>query len=292
MSLIVEFKVEDHMPALYGAAERTAAEGQARFRRLIASSLALLVVAAVGGMVDRSWGGWLSAAAFAGSVVVTALWMVRRAENDWYDGRAGAESTKSMTWKFAVGGEPYGVDACDAKTRYGSDVDAVVSELNRLGSSLRAPPSGGGTDALADLRSASLDGRRAVYREQRVNDQRQWYARRAGEHRASARRWQVAMVCAQILGIAGAVLKGVDVVHADLLALLATVAAAITAWMSAADYLHIARAYDFAAIELDAVLSRIGDPTTEAEWAAFVADAEQAMSREHGMWLARKRGRL
>jgi hypothetical protein len=292
MSLIVELKVEDHMPALYGAAERTSAEGQARFRRLIASSLALLVVAAVGGMVDRSWGGWLSAAAFSGSVLVTALWIVRRAENDWYDGRAGAESIKSMTWKFAVGGEPYAVDECDAETRYGSDIEALVSEIDRLGSSLRAPPSEGGTDALARLRVASLDGRRAVYREQRVTDQRQWYARRAGEHRASARRWQLAMVCAQILGIVGAVLKGVDVVHADLLSLLATVAAAIAAWTNAADSLHVARAYDFATLDLDAVLGRIGDPTTEAEWAAFVADAEQAMSREHGMWLARKRGRL
>lgn len=285
-------KVEDHMPALHGAAEETSAEGQAQFRRLVMSSLALLVVAAVGGLFDRPWGGWLSAVAFAGSLVITALWVFHHAETDWYDGRAGAESTKSMTWKFAVGGQPYGVDEFDAKTRYESDIQALIGELDRLGSSLRAPSRAAAADPLMEVRRASLDERRGVYRQQRVADQRGWYARRAGDHRRSARRWQVAMVCAQVVGIAGAVLKGVDVVHVDLLSLLATVAAALAAWTNAADYVQIARAYDFAAIELDAILSRVGDPKTEAEWAAFVADAEQAMSREHTMWLARKRGRL
>ena len=282
-------RVEDHMPALYSATEALSANGQARFRRLTALSLGLLILAAVGGVIDSSWGGWLSAIAFVSSLLTTALWMFRRTETDWYDGRAGAESTKSMTWKFAVGGQPYGVDERDAETRYRGDVEGLIAEFNRLGSSLHAPAHPGGTSPLMDLRMESLQERRDIYREQRISDQRDWYARRASEHRASARRWQTVMVCAQILGIAAAVLKGVDVVHVDLLSLLAVVAASVSAWTNAGDYLRTARAYDFAALELDVILGLIGDQNTEEEWMSYVADAEQAMSREHTMWLARRR---
>ena len=84
-------RIDDHMPALYGAAETVSRKGQERFR-------------------------WLTSAALS-------------YENEWYDGRAAAESAKSLTFKYAVGGAPYGVEDAGAKHRYAEALAGMIAEL-------------------------------------------------------------------------------------------------------------------------------------------------------------------
>jgi len=122
-------RIDDHMPALYGAAETVSRKGQERFRWLTGAAVILLVIAAVGGMIDQPWAGWLSAAAFAVGTVATTFWVIRRHENEWYDGRAAAESAKSLTFKYAVGGAPYGVEDAGAKHRYAEALAGIIAEL-------------------------------------------------------------------------------------------------------------------------------------------------------------------
>jgi hypothetical protein len=281
--------IEQHLPGLWQAAEDISARGQREYRRLIGGSLLLLVLAAIGGMIDRPWAGWISAGAFAASTVTATLWVMRQAENDWYDGRAAAESAKSLAFKYAVGGEPFEITNADAPAEFDATLDALVKELRHLGSEVRAPATAPDLSELDHVRSLGLDTRQEMYRSQRVEEQRDWYARRAGEHRRAGHAWQALMIALNLAGIAGASLKGAGVIDFDLLSLFATMAAAVAAWLTGVDHLRIARAYDFAAIELDSVLARLNAMRTEAKWATFVADAEQTMSREHTMWQARRR---
>lgn len=281
-------RIADHMPALYGAAEAASAKGRNRFRAFTAGALILLIVASLGGSVEDAWAGWISAAAFLAGTVLTTVWMRRFYENEWYDGRAAAESAKSLTFKYAVGGEPYGVDNPRAKDAYAGALAGIVAQLGRAGSSLQPSADLPDLRALDELRRASFSDRKAAYREQRIEEQHRWYEKRAGEHRDAARRWQRVVIALNCAGFVGAVLKGLGVTHFDLLSLFATLAASVTAWLSALDHRRIARAYEFAALDLAAVLTRLGG-TTEGDWKSFVADAEQTMSREHTMWRARRR---
>jgi hypothetical protein len=287
----VNVHIPDNMPALYGAAETASARGQQGFRQLTAAALILLIVAAVGGMIDEHWAGWMSAAAFAIGTAATTLWVYRRHENEWYDGRAAAESAKSLTFKYAVGGQPYGVDDAAAKDEYAGALAAIVAELKQLGSPVEASAGPGDLGDLDRLRAAELADRQAVYRSQRIEEQRGWYASRAREHRRNGRRWQGTMIALNVAGIIGASLKGLGVIDFDVLGLFATMAASVAAWVAAVDYLRIARAYEVAAVELGEVLERSNETSTEAEWSSFVADAEHAMSREHTLWQARRRGK-
>jgi SMODS and SLOG-associating 2TM effector domain 1/SMODS and SLOG-associating 2TM effector domain 3 len=282
-------RVEDHMPGIFGAAETVSGTGQSRFKRLAGSALILLVVSAAGGLFEKSWAGWLSAATFAVSTVLTGVWFYRRAERDWYDGRAGAESAKSLTFKYAVGGEPFAVDSGDCDAFYTDALGQLATQLNALGSSVSAAGMPADTTALQRLRDQDRRSRMEVYRIQRLEDQRNWYSRRAGDYQTTARRWQVAMVAFELAGVTGAVLKGLDVVKLDLLSFCAAAAAGAAAWLTAGDYLATARAYSFAAFELDAALQQLDTIGSETTWARFVADAEQAMSREHTVWVTRRR---
>jgi len=282
-------QIEDHMPEAYFVASKASAEGQKRFKRLTRASLLLLIVAAVGGLIEEAWGGWISAVAFLSSIVLTALAVYQKTEQDWYDGRASAESVKSITFKYAVGGEPFETTDEGASVRFGDTLTSLTSALEVLSSTVpptRIEPMLG---ALRDLRGQVLGERRSIYREQRIEEQRNWYANRAAEHRSTARTWRAIMFTSQVAGVVCASLKGLGLIDIDLMSIFATVAASGAAWIAAGDFAESARAYDFAYLELGQALERIEQTRTEEEWARFVADCEQAMSREHTMWLARRR---
>jgi hypothetical protein len=282
-------QIAENMPGIFAAAEDCSATGQSRFKLLAGWALFLLVVSAACGLVEKAWAGWVAAATFVGSIVLTGLWIHRRAEHDWYDGRACAESAKSLTFKYAVGGQPFAVGAERADSLYEEALEELVSELEGLDSTFKPSAHPPDTAELRALRMQGRDARTGVYRKQRLEDQHGWYIKRATEHRATARRWQAMVVALEVAGVIGAILKALEVVSIDLLSFFAAAGAAAAAWLTAGDYVAAARAYDFAAFELDAAMSRLARVSSEADWAAFVADAEQAMSREHTTWLARRR---
>jgi conflict system pore-forming effector with SLATT domain/uncharacterized protein DUF4231 len=278
------------LPAIVTASDSASVRAQRRYLALTGVSLVLLVIASVFGIVHGHWAGWVSAAAFAVALVVTALDRTRAARREWYDARAAAESGKSLVFRYAVGGDPLGVGVANAPEALRRRLDELRAELDKLGADVRGAAPGDMT-ALDALRASQREVRAEAYREQRLVDQRDWYRRRARERRAGARWWLVAIVALQALGIAGAVLKGIGATEIDWLALCATAAASCAAWVAMRDYEVIARSYDFAAHDLTDALERIErDSGDEGTWSRFVADAEAAISREHTMWLARRRG--
>jgi hypothetical protein len=96
---------------------------------------------------------------------------------------------------------------------------------------------------------------------------------------------------ANAAGIAAALARLADVVHVDLLGFLATVAASATAWSLARQHGSLVAAYSVAEHELRLVMALIPSIGDDRRWAEFVADAEEAISREHTMWLASRMAR-
>jgi hypothetical protein len=70
---------------------------------------------------------------------------------------------------------------------------------------------------------------------------------------------------------------------------LASIAAVLVGWREVKQYGQLGHAYSLAAQELGLVEVRAAHVVTDDDLAAFVADAEQAISREHTMWAARRR---
>jgi hypothetical protein len=94
------------------------------------------------------------------------------------------------------------------------------------------------------------------------------------------------MLAIEMLGVLAAVLKAVGTISGDLLAFAGAIVTAITAWLQTKQHRTLATAYAVAALELASVRSQISHQTTEADWARFVSDAEEAFSREHTLWKA------
>lgn len=103
---------EEELPSFYRSADAYASRWRRRFARLQAAQLMLLVVAAVGGATSWHKGSieisaWLSVAALTVALVLRVVQNQLNPEGRWYEGRAAAESTKTLAWRFAIGAEPF-----------------------------------------------------------------------------------------------------------------------------------------------------------------------------------------
>jgi hypothetical protein len=228
-------------------------------------------------------GGIFAAALFL-IAFLFEIWLLRRhPERDWYDGRAVAESVKTLTWRYAVGGHPYPISRTEAADAFTHDVAALGTDVE----SLRPAVTGGVqvTDWMVSLRARPFEGRRDIYIHRRIHDQEQWYAQKATYNRRRATFWSFTLVTAEAIGVVFALLKGLGVVSIDLATIAAAVIASGAAWLAVKQHESIATAYALASSELGSVRLRIV-AADEETWADEVASAEEAISREHTMWRA------
>jgi hypothetical protein len=284
---------DSEMPQLFQAAGAASLEGQRLHVALTRWRLLLLSAAAVAGVASWRVGpGEVDVLAAIAVVLFTAallveLWLWRvRPDKAWYDGRAVAESAKTLAWKFAVGGRPFpaSMPVEEAKRTLLDRLDDVrrqFSELELL--PVDAPPI---SRWMLDLRAAQFSSRKEQYIRARIQDQKNWYARKAKLNKRRAKQWRVATVC---LELAGAIASLVEIVGDTGLLLapaLAAIAGAAVAWIGMKQHDALGRAYSAAVTDLVSAEGKLELVSKEVEWMTEVDDAEEAISREHTVWLA------
>ncbi|WCD93085.1 DUF4231 domain-containing protein [Microbacterium sp. nov. GSS16] len=282
-------------PALQQSAAAASRDAQRHYLLALRTRLVGLLVAAFGGGLVMSLGsptvgGWIVLGGFLVAVGSEVWNAIEKADRTWYQGRAAAESAKTLAWRYAVRGESFASSpAADQEF-----VERVRELLLELGDLLLPSTSTTNqiTPAMRAIRGASFNERKQIYREGRVEAQRRWYSDRANANRIAARRWTVALLAFEVLGVLGGTLVVAGVVEVDVLGLLAAAVAAGTAWVQAKQFRTLATAYGLTAQELAAVRDHLDAIESEAEWAMFVGEAEEAISREHTTWRASRGVRL
>ncbi|MCD6326880.1 SLATT domain-containing protein [bacterium] len=123
----------------------------------------------------------------------------------------------------------------------------------------------------------------------RISDQRTWYAAKAEANKRASLMWFILVVLAQLFTIISGI---VAACWMDLGLSLAPVFAAFTAtfmaWQSINRFDGLARSYAMASHELGLMDAKASHIKNETELSHFVLDAEEAMSREHVLWLAKR----
>jgi hypothetical protein len=285
---------ESDFPALYHAADRNSLDGQRRFLTATQLRLVMLVVAAVFGLITWRRGRADLAAVVAGTAFSVALvaevyLLRRRPDRLWYDGRAAAESAKTLTWRYLVGGNPFGLTEV-------SEEEAerlLLHRFRQVAAELRGAhlvPISDAADqigpALRRVRSLPLEERRALYRSGRIGAQQAWYRGKARWNERRATQWSLVLTGLEALGLGGAVLKAMGTFGFDLLGLASALVGAGAAWVQTKQHQNLASAYEVASQELT-VIGAHGDwASDEPAWAHFVDQAEEAISREHTTWRA------
>ncbi len=290
----------DDFPALFQSADRASLFIQKRHLYLTGSVLALLVGGAAAGAVSSAFPSsnektalaFVSTACVALSFLLTAIRQALKPEKLWYGGRAVAESAKSMAWRYMTGAEPYSIalPAAEVDARFVSDLKALIKD-DRLavgfGSDFSDKPQI--SPRMREVRAATLDQRKAIYISDRLADQRKWYGAKARKSQRAESWYFVLILVSQALALASTVFMISQPGSAwNLTGVFSAVASALVAWLQVRQHEELAQSYAAAALELGFIEEEASRISEENAFSAFVAEAENAISREQTMWVARR----
>ncbi len=279
-------------PALYAVADRASGRQQTLYFSLVLGeygSLVAVAIMSVNMIGDRRYiivYGMLLAIALGLLVARTLL----KPEQRWYQARALAESVKTTAWKFAMGARPFQHDANDRQR-----LRRMLVELLEANSSIGAQFDNKTNDddqipaELEAICALSRSERLRLYMRERVDNQLGWYARKA---RSNARAGLGFAFALGALYLAAFVIFCIRMdrpdwiyAHPDPIILLA---ASVLGWMQIKRFNELGASYALTATEISILKSRAPEITDDEALSLFIDDAEEAFSREHTQWLARR----
>lgn len=290
-----QWLTDEHLPGVWNDADTASARGQRWALTLTASKVGGGVIAAVGGVFSGLNGGlgiasWVVLGGFIVALVSELASWVFQPEKDWYDGRAVAESAKTLAWRYAVCADPFPVVMSREvaenlfRTRMVEVVDQVSDRIIFESSHAVITP------RMDQLRQLSFADRQRAYVEGRTLDQHRWYARKARTNRRFANGWRLVLIVAEIAAVTLAVGQVLGAWSIDLAGLLAAIIGAGAAWVAVKQFSPLSSSYSLATKELALQEGRLRT-VPEERWSYVVADAEEAISREHTTWVASRTGR-
>lgn len=101
-----------------------------RLRLTLAVCSAILAVSTFSiGEID--FASFAVAVAFLVTLLIELWLLAGKPERNWYDGRALAESIKTLTWKYAVGAQPYTLTrtAEESELSFIENVESLIREM-------------------------------------------------------------------------------------------------------------------------------------------------------------------
>ncbi len=282
------------MPGLYQSADQASISAQNIYFQSLRWYLILLICAVFISYARPSdtVGALFSAALFLITLGILIFIRVKRPDDTWYNGRAVAESVKTRAWRWIMRAEPY--EDCEnveiVSKQFISDLRAILEQNKSLSHSLQS------TNAVKDpisnkmkeVRGLSVTERLALYVNQRVQNQVEWYWQKSRFNKRRAQQWFWVSVVLHSTAIAMLLYHikfptlslPVDVV--------ATAAGAALTWLQAKKHNELNSAYALAAHEIVLIKGESDSVHTQEELSEYVVNSESAFSREHTQWAARK----
>lgn len=228
------------------------------------------------------------------SLILTIILKTKKYEDVWYQGRALAESCKTLTWRFVCCSEYFenSVDLVEAKKRFIDRIKELSNEFKELSKSMNAKTLNLPiiTDKMLEIRSMNLSDRKHYYIQNRIEDQKKWYADKAEYNIEKYNLWFWIIIFSQIASLIGIVflIKNPEC-NWNFVGLFTTISASAISWLQLKQHQELKQAYSTATQELNFIVTLSEQATTEDSFSKFVLDSENAVSREHTLWLAQRR---
>jgi hypothetical protein len=229
-----------------------------------------------------------------GALIISFVIKNKKYEDIWYKGRALAESCKTLTWRFMMNSELFERDLSeqDAKKRFTQRITEIKNNFADLNSELKAKHLSKVifSTKMLEVRRMELQERKLFYLENRINDQINWYEKKADNNKSKYEFWFWLVIISQIMTIISiSYLINQPSSNFNFVGVFSTLTVSFLSWMQVKKFQENKEAYTTAMLELNLIKQDAEYITTEGEFARFVLDSENAMSREHTLWLAQKR---
>lgn len=282
-------------PSLFQAADSASNRSQVLYMRLVKADLAMLFVGAlltsitVNNLEIKVWlnifGAILLLLAFATSLGLKFT----RYEKTWYGARAVAESVKTLSWRYMTCAKPFDSSLAVGQVDhlFVNRLEEILLERKNLAVDFPGNITNQISDRMKEIRQLPWEDKKNIYLNYRVQDQRAWYNKKSEINRNNGNIFFVIAIVLQFIAFAFAMYRIKDPNTINLAAVFATGTAALFSWIQIKKFHELAQVYALTAQELGFVETKAA-VTGDMELSSFVADSENAISREHIMWTARR----
>ncbi|MBV4360257.1 DUF4231 domain-containing protein [Pinibacter aurantiacus] len=291
---------EQDFTGLYIASDKASKNAQKSYVTVVATVLALTIFASALAIYNYQCAYskrllyTISGISLLISMLLTIILLTKKFEDFWYQGRALAESCKTLSWRFMTCSELFEntVPLATAKQRFTNRIDDLGKEFTELNKAMSADLINNAviTQLMLDIRSLSLNDRIKYYIRNRIEDQKLWYSQKASFNLKKYNLWFFLIIATQGLSLASVVflISNPDS-NWNFVGFFTTVSAAFLSWLQLKRHQELKQAYTTASQELNIIASLADDISSEQEFSKFVLDSENAISREHTLWLAQRR---
>jgi SMODS and SLOG-associating 2TM effector domain 1/SMODS and SLOG-associating 2TM effector domain 3 len=280
---------DEQYPALYQDASSTACKSQKMFFRFLAgnlTSLLLLTLVEIVGSESKLRSA-VNLVLLLSSLCCIFWLALKKPQEAWYNARALAESVKTMTWRFVTKSEPYSGKSDEDSKHFVENLAKLLNDNSSLG--LPAPKVDQVSEEMKRVRNQTVDERQKYYLKFRVIDQLTWYKNKADWNATRSKYWFGFIVFLHVLAILCSLLGVLDFVNgSSFFALLLALASSSMAWLQAKRFQDLAASYSLTAHDISLIKELGQRNMTGQEFSDFVGDAENAFSREHTQWRARR----
>lgn len=284
-----------YYPAIFKSADQASNDTQKYYLNSIrAYSVTLIAGVGLGVHGIRSKESAIIAALlFLAGIFITIFLRSKKFEDYWYKCRSIAESVKTSTWRFMMRANPY-EDAEKVeivRKEFLQLIRNILKEHKNLSEHLTKNYGDDEqiTEGMNEIRKMDLDDRISFYRDYRIDEQRTWYTKKASDNKKFGFRWFITLVVLHCLAILFVLFRIAYPEWSYWPTEIFTVAgSSVLTWIQVKRYSELSAAYSLAAHEISAIRGELEYVTTEERFSQFVMNAENAFSREHTQWIARK----
>jgi len=284
------------LPGLFQSADTASVKEQKKFFNGIFWYLTLLIVAALFAFFADDYPNPIfkivSTVLFLLTLFIMIWLRVSRPDDIWYNGRAVAESVKTRSWRWMMRAEPY-VD-CDnieiVRKHFVNDLKTILKQneslIGKLGisASIEEPIS----DKMIEIRKLNLLDRFNFYRQERITNQAIWYTTKSKFNKKRAEMWFWTTVSLHALAIL-LLLYNIYDPNAKLpIEVIAVAASSVLTWLQSKKHNELSSSYSLTAHEIILIKSETNRIETEEDLSEYIMNCENAFSREHTQWFARK----
>ncbi len=282
-------------PSLFKTADRHSIESQQKYLNWIKIELGLMVFASfisIFSITNPTYGSTVatvSAAAFALGIIITYFIKKANLEDDWYVSRALAESAKSLTWRFVTRGIPFkSSDDVQVYEQFNASIDGIFKENKDFLQVVFADDDGLQiTEKMKALRNLSFEERKELYMEDRVRNQFEWYKRKTAYNEKMATQIFRIVIALQAIAFIYSIYLISNPESLNIVSFIATFAVAFLSWMQVKRHQELSKSYAVTANEIKSIINRASF-INEEDFAGFITDSENAFSREHTLWMAKR----
>jgi hypothetical protein len=280
-------------PGLYQCADIASQESQKFYYGILISYLVSLIMISMIPLLNLplNTNNFSLALLFIISLALMIWLVVKKPEESWYNGRAVAESVKTRTWRWMMKADPYNNESEDYSSRlFIQNLKEILKQNEKLGellgndSALSKPLS----DKMKAIRASGIQERLEYYIKNRILEQSNWYMEKTILNRNRTRFWFIILVSVHFLAIVFLLYQIMDNTITFPIEFLTVCAGAVISWIQTKRYRQLAAAYTLAVHEITLIKYESDGIKDEIRLSEFVINSENAFSREHTQWVARK----